>query len=138
VTSSIPDPIFFDKPATVRSSATGLRHTEVGTHIKIVYFIPVNEKLEVAISGGPSFIKVSHAVPSVSVATNTQNVTLTSPEESGTATGVNVGGDVNYLVTSRYGVGGFIRYAGGSVDLPSVPGLKVGGVQVGGGLRIRF
>ncbi len=30
----------------------------------------------------------------------------------------NIGADVSYLLNPRYGVGGFIRYVGGSVDLP--------------------
>jgi hypothetical protein len=41
-------------------------------------------------------------------------------------------------LTRRYGVGAFIRYAGATVDLPSVSDLKVGGFQIGGGLRVRF
>jgi hypothetical protein len=37
-----------------------------------------------------------------------------------------------------YGAGLFLRYAGASVDLPSANNVKVGGVQLGGGLRLRF
>jgi hypothetical protein len=122
----------------VVTSSSGLKHTEIGTHIKLVYFMPIGEKMDIALSGGPSFIKVSHAVPNVSIVPNTQSTVLTSPEEGGTAIGVNVGADLIYPLTSRYGVGGFIRYAGGSVDLASISGLKVGGIQAGGGLRLRF
>ena len=35
-------------------------------------------------------------------------------------------------------IGFFVRYAGGSVDLPVIAGLKVGGVQIGGGFRLRL
>ena len=41
-------------------------------------------------------------------------------------------------MNDRYSVGGFVRYAGGEVDLPSVAKLKIGGVQAGGGIRFRF
>jgi len=42
------------------------------------------------------------------------------------------------LFTPRIGAGVFIRYAGGSVDLPSAPDVKVGGFQIGVGARVRF
>jgi hypothetical protein len=45
-------------------------------------------------------------------------------------------------VTPRYGVGIFFRYSGASVDMPLVGGgtvtVDAGGVQLGGGLRVRF
>jgi hypothetical protein len=46
--------------------------------------------------------------------------------------------DVAYTLTPRYGVGGYVRYAGGTVDLPSMAGAHVGGAQAGGGIRLRF
>jgi hypothetical protein len=46
--------------------------------------------------------------------------------------------DGNYLITPTFGLGVYLRYAGASVDLPSQSGVKVGGFQAGGGLRIRF
>ena len=58
--------------------------------------------------------------------------------QSGTAFGVNVGGDVNYMFSDRVGAGLFVRYVGGSVDLAAVPGMTVGGFQAGLGLRFRF
>ena len=50
----------------------------------------------------------------------------------------NVGLELGYRMSDRYGLGGFVRYAGGKVDLPSVPNLTVGGVQVGGRMRFWF
>ena len=58
--------------------------------------------------------------------------------ETGTAKGVHVGGDLAHAFSDRFGVGVFVRYVAASVDLPSAAGVKVGGVQAGGGLRIRF
>ena len=40
-------------------------------------------------------------------------------------------------LVGRYGVGGFIRYAGGKAEFPAVD-LTVGGMQAAGGIRIRF
>jgi len=74
----------------------------------------------------------------VTVPSRTQNINIATGSEEGTAKGVNVGVDGTYLFTPRVGAGIFLRYAGGSVDLPSAPGLKVGGFQAGIGARIRF
>jgi hypothetical protein len=43
------------------------------------------------------------------------------------------------MVTPRYGVGGLARYSRGSIDLDNASdSLKVGGFQIGAGLRVRF
>jgi hypothetical protein len=56
-----------------------------------------------------------------------------------TTVGINLGVDVTYLVTKRFGVGGLARYTWGSADLAGAADkLTVGGFQIGGGLRVRF
>ena len=52
----------------------------------------------------------------------------------------NIGAEVTYLVTPRYGVTGFLRYAGATAEFDGVEGrdLKVGGVHLGVGFRYRF
>ena len=45
------------------------------------------------------------------------------------------------MVTPNFGLGGFLRFAQGSVDMPSSGGdqpLDIGGLQAGGGVRLRF
>lgn len=139
VIASIPNPLVFDQPLTVTSTQAGLAHSEKGVHLQAVWFIPATEKMDVALSIGPSFIRVSQEVVSaVTIPSGTQNINIATGSEEGTAKGVNVGVDGTYLFTPRVGAGVFLRYAGGSVDLPSAPGLKVGGFQAGIGARIRF
>jgi hypothetical protein len=58
--------------------------------------------------------------------------------ETGTAKGVHVGVDLAHAFSDRFGLGVFAHYVAASVDLPSAASVKVGGVQAGGGLRIRF
>jgi hypothetical protein len=41
-------------------------------------------------------------------------------------------------VRKSYGGGIFVRYNGGSVDLPSAANVKAGGFQMGIGARLRF
>lgn len=139
VVASIPHPLFFGQAKTVNASATDLEHTERGIHVQAVWFVPITGKMDVALSAGPSFIQVNQQlVPSTTVPAGTQNVNVVVGTVTGTAKGANVGFDVNYLFARNFGAGIFIRYAGGSIDLPGAPGLKVGGFQTGLGARIRF
>ena len=136
--ASIPDPVFFNRPKTVSSEATGLKHTERGVHLQVVWRIPVSDKIDVALSAGPSFIRVTQQTASATVLAGTQNITVAQATQTGNAKGVNAGFDGCFMFTPQYGVGLFVRYAGGSVDLPAASALKVGGFQTGLGLRLRF
>jgi hypothetical protein len=137
--ATIPDPLVFGQSKTVNADATGLEHSERAIHLQAVWFVPITEKIDVALSVGPSFIRVRHQlVSSVTVPAGTQNVNLVVDTQKGTAKGANVGLDGTYLFRRTFGAGFFIRYAGGSIDLPDASGLKVGGFQVGVGARARF
>jgi hypothetical protein len=138
VSATIPNPLFFNQPKTVTATQGGLVHTENGIHVQVLWFTPVTDKFDVAVSIGPSFIGVSQGVPVVAIPAGTQTIAVTTGTESGTAVGVNAGVDLTYLFAPRLGAGVFMRYAGGKLDLPSAPGLSVGGFQIGGGARIRF
>lgn len=139
VKASVPDPLFSDRPRTVDSGGSDLEHREQALHLHASWFLPVNERMGVGLSAGPSFVRVTQALTStVTVATGTQNVTVTPQTEKGTAIGINAGIDGTYMFTPRYGAGLFVRYVVGSVDLPSAPDFTVGGFQTGLGLRVRF
>src|SRR5207248_4806384 len=118
--------------------ASGLERTERAVQLQAVWLMPVSDKIDVAWSIGPSFVRVSQQFANGTVAPETQNLILSNTTEKGTAKGVNLGFDGNYMFTRRYGVGLFIHYTHGSVDLPSASGVKVGGVQTGLGGRLRF
>jgi hypothetical protein len=139
VVASIPDPIFTDRPVTRNLTASGLKHSERAVHIDLVWSRPINDKMDAALSFGPSIIKVSQGlVTTVNVAPGTQDATAAVDTQSKTAVGFNIGGDVTYLFQPRVGVGAMARYVIGKVDLASVQGLTVGGFQIGGGVRLRF
>jgi hypothetical protein len=139
VTASIPNPLFFNQPRTSTQDASSLQRTEHGVHLMAIWFIPVSTKMDVAVSVGPSFIRVKQQLASsATVAAGTQNFTPSVTTESGTVKGVNAGVDGTYMFTPRYGAGILIRYAGGKVDLPSVSDVKAGGFQAGIGIRVRF
>ena len=136
--ASIPDPFNFNRAVAKSATASDLNHKEVGTHIMAMWFIPVTERIDVAVFGGPSFIHVNHDVAAGTVAAGTQNLVVTTTAQTGTAKGGNVGVFGTMLLVGNFGIDAFVRYAGGSVDLPGVSGLKAGGVQAGGGFHARF
>jgi len=138
VVASIPDLLFFNRPKTVTATATGLKHTQLGVHLQAVWFHRVSDKLELVLAGGPSIFNVKHDLATATVATGTQNLTTVTASQSKSAIGFNVGGEGNYRLAQNYLVGIFVRYAAGKTDLPAVPDLKVGGLQAGLGLRLRF
>jgi hypothetical protein len=138
VSAVIPNPLVFDQPLTLNLTQSNLSHTETGVHVMAVYFFPITDKIDVSVSAGPSFIHVHQDYVVPTIPTGTQTVNLSSSSETGTAKGANVGVDANYFFTKNVGAGVFMRYAGGSLDLPSVKSLSVGGFQIGVGARVHF
>lgn len=138
-TAAVPDPLFHDRRRPTTATADALKHSEKTVYLQAIWTVPVTDKMDASFSVGPSFITVSQELVSgITVAAGTQNVTPAIETQSDTAKGFHIGADLSYLLNPRYGVGGFVRYVGGSVGLPSVPELKIGGFQVGGGARLRF
>jgi hypothetical protein len=136
--ASIPSPVAFNRSVTTTSSATDLKHSEVATHLMFLYFQPIDDKIDVNVFVGPSFFRVKQNILTASVPSGTQTANVSTQEQKGNATGVNAGININYMFRPNYGGGIFLRYAGATVDLPSAAGVKVGGVQLGIGLRLRF
>jgi hypothetical protein len=136
---AVPDPLFFNKPKikTFSPSDYGdLSQTDTAVNFQVVWIKPLTNKLDLWLFAGPSVIRVKQEIAS---ATETANaVAAIKSESASTAKAGTVGADLSYRLNERYSVGGFVRYAGGEVDLPSVAKLKVGGVQAGGGVRFRF
>jgi len=137
--ASVPSPIFFNRPAAVTIPENPADRKDRSVYLLLVGFVPVTDKVDVALSIGPSFTRVQQSlITSVSIPAGTQNVNPTIQTQSGTAKGVNVGVDLTYMFVKQVGAGAFMRYNGGSVDLDSAPGLKAGGFQIGIGGRLRF
>ncbi len=138
MTAAVPHPLFHDR--RVETTATvDAKHSEKAFHLQAIWTMPVTDKMDASFSLGPSFINVSQElVTNITVEPGTQNATPALETQSDTAVGFQIGADLSYLLTPRYGVGGFMRYVGGTAGLPSVPDLKLGGFQIGGGARLRF
>jgi hypothetical protein len=136
--ASIPNPLAFNSFTVVNVEQTGLKHTEIGTNIMAVYFVPITVKFDVMLSAGPSFTRLKQDIPTATLPVGTTTPTIAVTTRSATAAGVNIGGAANYLMTPRYGATAFIRYVSGSADIPEADGLKVGGFQIGLGAHVRF
>jgi hypothetical protein len=139
LSASIPDPVFRNRPRTVTGAGPDLSHAEHDIHLTGTWMWPIRPKIDVGLSFGPSIIIVKQEVP------DTLTVTEPGPAVSPgsirnvtkTTAGINVGADVSYMVNKRFGVGGLLRYVWGSTNIDDAD-LTVGGLQVGGGIRIRF
>jgi len=147
VSATIPHPLFFNRPRSAALNVSNLEYKEVGVHLQGVWVMPVTEQITVAVSGGPSIFRVDQDL--ISTVTSSEigapfdavTIAATSTTASESAVGGHVGADVQYWVNERYGGGIFLRYAAGSVDLPTAGGaqsIDVGGFQIGIGLRAKF
>ncbi|HEY3042601.1 MAG TPA: hypothetical protein VGJ39_01155 [Vicinamibacterales bacterium] len=135
-TVSQPSPILVASP-TVVTVQSDLTRREIGYHPQIVWFVPLSEKFDVSIFAGPSFVRIQQNVITANVS-STQVVSVGTSNESGMAFGGNAGIDATHPVSDRWGLGLFARSIFATADLPSASGVKAGGLQVGGGIRLRF
>jgi hypothetical protein len=148
VHARIPHPFFFSRYRDVSGVASGIEREEIGVHVQAVWLVPVTQRFQIALFGGPSIFSVKQGLVSEvdwseSYPYDTASFSgARSGMHSESAAGFNVGTDVAFLLGRYVGVGGTVRFSGASVDLPSVDGdtvaIDAGGLQVGGGLRLRF
>lgn len=160
VTGAAPHPLFVDRSRRFAPAPLTLPYTTRMAHFMLVFRLPINERWELTLTGGPSRIQLDQdvlrnvredvltAVPERVGALpqgDAVAVTITTAAEkfSQSKVGFNGGIDLSYLIHRNVGVGVFGRFAGGSFDLPlGVDGaaaeVDVGGPQAGAGVRLRF
>jgi hypothetical protein len=147
LTASVPNPIFFDQPAIVSGEQGNLGRRETAVHIQAKILIPTGTWLPdngwLALVVGPTFFHLSQdLISSIDVPTGTQSAVAGVENQGGSGIGFNGGFELRYPLTTVHampvGIGGFIRYAGGKVDLASVSGAKVGGFQAAAGVNVGF
>ena len=138
-TVTVPHPLFFNQPRTSSQTAPDMQRTENGVHLMALWLIPVTDKIDVSLLGGPSFIRVEQQlIASATIIEGTQNFAPGVTTNTGTAKGANLGIDGTYMINRNFGVGILLRYAGGKIDLESASAVKVGGFQAAAGARVRF
>jgi hypothetical protein len=138
ISATIPDLAFVRRSKLVTAVAGELTHREVGVHTQLLWFHELDDKVDLALAAGPSIIIVSHDSAFVSVPAGSQNAATATTRETKPAFGFNAGADLAFAFAPRAGVGLFVRYTYGSVDLLSGTELPLGGLQAGAGMRFRF
>ncbi len=139
VTAQVPSPAFYNQLEQRDRDGEDLAHTERGIHVQAIWMRPVSARIDVALSAGPSVIRVTQDLTSSFTAPpGTRNITLVKTSEQANAFGFNAGFDGVYRLTPGLGIGLFVHYAGATLDLPSVADVKVGGIQGGLGLHLGF
>jgi hypothetical protein len=149
ITGSLPHPLFFDRPRTFTTTVENLEHKEKAVHVQAILFIPFVEKVDFAVSVGPSFftttqdfargVLFSENPPSFNSVTIDAVDVATIKESS---VGFNLGMDVTYSVTPMIGAGAMLRFTRSSADFSLADGVSTsvdaGGFQIGAGVRLRF
>jgi opacity protein-like surface antigen len=146
IEAQVPHPFFFNQPRSVSGELEGDRR-ELAVHVQAKWIAPLSTRLLVTVFGGPSFFQVEQTIVTdfdydesypFDTATFSRAIADT---ESESKMGFNVGGDVAYFFSNHVGVGGTLQYSGATVEMTVPSGttdVKAGGLQIGGGLRLRF
>ena len=148
LTAQIPHPVVGGVNRTATASAGELSHSESAFHLHLLWMIPLSEEIEVAVLVGPSFYSIKQDfIETVSVVetepfTSVSISSVQQIEQSGSPVAFTAGLDGTYRLTPQFGIGAFFRYSGASSDMPLSGGgtvtVEAGGIQIGGGLRVRF
>lgn len=151
VTGSAPHPIFFDRPRSFSTTVEDLKRSEQALHVSLGYRVPLGEKFDVHVYAGPSQFRFSQEVVGRAIITEaggaftSVNVVYEQDRRKKNAWGGHIGADLSYAIyqmgTTDFRLGGYLRYAGASSEFPVITNTvstKLGGVQIGAGLRVRF
>jgi hypothetical protein len=149
LTASVPHPFFFNRAREVGGEVGGLTREELAVHIQMRAMFTPSPKIQGMVFGGPSFFSVKQDIVNdfefteaypYDTATFNRGLTTTADESK---VGFNVVADVGYFFTRQVGVGGTVQWSGTTIEVSGSGGtgtfeLKAGGLQAGGGLRLRF
>jgi hypothetical protein len=151
ITGEAPHPIFFNRPRAFSVTVPETKRIEQAVHFSAGALVQLTDKLDVHIYGGPSQFRFSQQVVAEVVVTETGgafttvNATPTIVARKRNVWGGHIAADFSYPVAQigngSFRLAGFIRYAQASSEFQVVSNTvstKVGGVQMGGGLRVRF
>ena len=150
VTGTVPHPIRSSSDRTIAAETLDLTREERSVHIHVAWLIDLPiDKLDIRVMGGPSYFNLTQGVVSGVVVSEAGGPPFQSVNVDRIATGEviknawggHAGVDVSYMFIPTVGVGGFVRFARGTVSLPTGEtnvSVTVGGLQLGGGARFRF
>jgi hypothetical protein len=144
VSAQVPHPFFFNRLRPVSGDASALTRDETAVHLQALWMVPLRERWQLAIAGGPSWFSVGQDL--VSDVTITQTYPFdtatfagtTSTHRSASRVGFNAGADVTYRLRPHVGLGVGLSFSRATVPLSDTVTVDAGGAHLGGGLRFRF
>ena len=153
--ASVPHPFAFNAHATdTEQTEREFQRIEGSAHLQLIGAAWIGDAVRVRAAGGPTWFRVQQDLVSdiryaqaFGVFTRANAIEITEYEfdekVEGTGWGFHVGGDVSFFFSRVVGLGAFARYSQGTVDIddPLTGGpieLETGGLQAGGGLRLKF
>lgn len=151
----VPHPNFFNASASDTADADEeFQRVEGSVHLQVMGATEFGDNIRLRVFGGPTYFRLQHDLVSniqylhtFAIFNRANAVDITTYDSvdkvEGTGWGYHVGGDIAFFFTRVVGLGAFARYSRGTVDLvepllDSEVELKVGGLQFGGGLRLKF
>lgn len=145
----IPHPFFFARSRSITGESPSLKHTEQAAHVRAMWLLPVNRRLQLAVFAGPSFFSIRRQLIEDIEYADSYPYDAASYEGSilrsvsQIRTGFNVGGDVAWFFAKNVGAGAGVRFAQAKSRLTSpanggTVSLDLGGVQAAAGIRLRF
>jgi len=151
----VPHPFAADAHATdVEDTEDKLQRVEGSVNIQLVGAATIGDRTRVRVFAGPTYFRVQqdlvvdigyNQVFGVFTRANQVEITTYDVEEKveSTGWGYHVGGDISFFFNRVIGIGAFARFSRGAVDMEEpVTGdeleLRTGGIQAGGGLRLKF
>jgi hypothetical protein len=148
VDARLPHPFFFNRSRTVSGEADAIRRTEVAVHPFAGWLFAVSDRIDVLVSGGPSYIRLRQSL--VEQVTFSEVFPFNSATFTGVSTaatedgsfGMHAGADLTMKLYRHFGVGTRLRFSRASVAIDSPDGDRVsvdaGGFQIVAGVRARF
>ncbi len=151
VTARVPHPLYFEKPRTVTGEVSDVTRREIGQHISAGWQIPDVDGLDLIVFGGPSIFTTEQLfVTTLTMGLDKEVYPFDSLAFPGTVTekdrkhvlGYHAGVDMMWRFTNTIGAGALLRYTHGRKDFTPTGGdpveIEVGGLHVGGGVRLMF
>ncbi|MGE0449757.1 MAG: outer membrane beta-barrel protein [Vicinamibacterales bacterium] len=149
---NVPHPLYFNAfGSDTATTDAALRRTEGAFHIQAMLVALDTGRARVRFFGGPSYFTVEQDTitniryqQTFQILNRGNSVSITeydTQRSEGTGWGVHAGADASFFFNRIVGLGMLVRYSRATVSIDDYGGpqdVRAGGVQVGGGLRLRF
>jgi hypothetical protein len=139
VSAQVPHPFFFNRPRAVSGDASGLTREETALHLQASWMVPLRNRLQLALAGGPSWFDVGQDLVTQVYPYDTATFAgATAVHRSHSGIGFNAAADLAYSVRPHVGVGIGVTFSHARVQLDDATTVEAGGAYVTAGLRFRF